>query len=119
MKNIIVKTMIIVSFIFSSVAFAIGLDEVKDKGLVGEKDNGYLGMVVLEKNTQNDARKDIQKETQMLVDDINEKRKAVYIELAVKNGITLQQLEKLAASKTYEKTSSGHYLWMNGQWTKK
>jgi uncharacterized protein YdbL (DUF1318 family) len=119
MKNIIVKTMIIVSFLFSSVAFAIGLDEVKDKGLVGEKDNGYLGMVVLEKNTQNDARKDIQKETQMLVDDINEKRKAVYIELAVKNGITLQQLEKLAASKTYEKTSSGHYLWMNGQWTKK
>jgi uncharacterized protein YdbL (DUF1318 family) len=111
MKNIIFITIIIVSFVFSSVVFAIGLDEAKDNGLVGEKDNGYLGLVVIQNNTQN--------ETQLLIDDINTKRKAVYIELALKNGITLQQLEKLAAAKAYEKTSSGHYLWMNGQWTKK
>jgi uncharacterized protein YdbL (DUF1318 family) len=111
MKNIIFKTIIIVSFVFSSVVFAIGLDEAKDNGLVGEKDNGYLGLVVIQTNTQN--------ETQLLIDDINAKRKAVYIELALKNGITLQQLEKLAAAKAYEKTSSGHYLWINGQWTKK
>jgi uncharacterized protein YdbL (DUF1318 family) len=115
MKNIVFKTIIIVSFLFNSVVFAIGLDEAKNKGLVGEKDNGYLGLVVIEKNTQNDTRK----EAQILVDDINEKRKAVYIELAAKNGITLQQLEKLAAAKAYEKTSSGHFLWMNGLWTKK
>jgi uncharacterized protein YdbL (DUF1318 family) len=111
MKNIIFITIIIVSFVLSSVVFAIGLDEAKDNGLVGEKDNGYLGLVVIQNNTQN--------ETQLLIDDINTKRKAVYIELALKNGITLQQLEKLAAAKAYEKTSSGHYLWMNGQWTKK
>jgi uncharacterized protein YdbL (DUF1318 family) len=111
MKNIIFKTIIIVSFLFSSVVFAIGLDEAKDNGLVGEKDNGYLGLVVIQKNKQS--------ETQILVDDINAKRKAVYTELAAKNGITLQQLEKLAAAKAYKKTSSGHYLWMNGQWTKK
>lgn len=111
MKNIIFKTIIIVSFVFSSVVFAIGLDEAKDNGLVGEKNNGYLGLVVIQKNKQS--------KTQILVDDINAKRKAVYIELAAKNGITLQQLEKLAAAKAYEKTSSGHYLWVNGQWTKK
>ncbi|AGH46445.1 YdbL family protein [Paraglaciecola psychrophila] len=115
MKNIIFKTIIIVSFVFSSVVFAIDLDEAKDNGLVGEKDNGYLGLVVIQTNTQNNTPS----ETQLLIDDINAKRKAVYIELAVKNGITLQQVEKLAAAKAYEKTSSGHYLWMNGQWTKK
>lgn len=115
MKNIVFKSIIIVSFLFSSIVFAIGLDEAKQKGLVGEKDNGYLGLVIVQKNT----RKNIQNETQILVDNINVKRKAVYVELAAKNGITLQQVEKLATEKAYEKTSPGHYLWMNGQWAKK
>lgn len=96
-----------VSMLFSSIALAIGLDEAKDKGLVGEKDNGYLGVVVA------------QQDAQALVADINAKRKAVYAELATKNGITLQQVEKLAAKKAYDKTSSGHYLWLRDQWTKK
>jgi uncharacterized protein YdbL (DUF1318 family) len=43
----------------------------------------------------------------------------VYIKLAAKNGITVQQVEKLAAQKAYDKTRSGHYLWMNGKWTTK
>jgi|TARA_R110000868_G_scaffold160981_5_gene390855 uncharacterized protein YdbL (DUF1318 family) len=107
MKNRIVKSLIIISLLFSSIVFAIGLDEAKDTGLVGEKDNGYLGVVVAQKDAQD------------LVDDINAKRKAVYIELAAKNGITLQQVEKLAAQKAYGKTSSGHYLWVNGKWVKK
>ena len=108
MKNkIIFKSLVIVSLLFSSFVFAIDLDEAKDKGLVGEKDNGYLGVVI----AQNDV--------QSLVDDINAKRKEVYLKLATKNGISLQQVEKLAAQKAYEKTSSGHYLWVNDKWTKK
>ena len=106
-NKIIFKSLIIVSFLFSSIAFAIGLDEAKQKGLIGEKDNGYLGMVIM------------QEDAQILINDINAKRKALYVELAAKNGITLQQLEKLASEKAYEKTSPGHYLWMNGQWAKK
>jgi uncharacterized protein YdbL (DUF1318 family) len=108
MKNkIIFKSLILVSFLFSSIAFAIGLDEAKQQGLVGEKDNGYLGLVI------------IQKDAQILVNDINAKRKAVYIKLAAKNGITVQQVEKLAAAKAYKKTSTGNYLWMSGKWAKK
>lgn len=108
MKNkILLKLIIIASFLFSSIAFAIGLDEAKQKGLVGEKDNGYLGVVVA------------QKDAQSLVDNINAKRKTVYAKLAAKNGITVQQVEKLAAEKAYKKTSSGHYLWVNGKWIKK
>lgn len=115
MKNIIFKSLIIFSVLFSSIALAMGLDEAKDKGLVGEKDNGYLGLVVVQNNPQND----LQEDTQSLIDDINAKRKAVYVKLAAKNGITLGQLEKLAAEKAYSKTSTGHYLWMSDKWTKK
>jgi uncharacterized protein YdbL (DUF1318 family) len=107
MKNRIFTSLTIVSLLFSSIAFAIGLDEAKDKGLVGEKGNGYLGVVI------------VQKDAQGLVADINAKRKAVYVELAAKNGITLQQVEKLAAKKAYDKTSTGHYLWVGNQWVKK
>lgn len=66
------KSLILVSFLFSSIAFAIGLDEAKQQRLVGEKDNGYLGLVV------------VQKDAQILVNDINAKRKAVYVKLAAK-----------------------------------
>ena len=111
MKNKLFKSLIIASLFFSSVVFAISLDEAKDQGLVGEKDNGYLGLVVMQQHTPN--------QTQSLIDDINNKRKAVYVELAEKNGITLQQVEKLAAKKAYDKTSVGHYLWHNGEWVKK
>jgi len=116
MKNkIIFTSLILVNFLFSSVAFAIGLNEAKQEGLVGEKNNGYLGIVTVQSDVQNDA----QREVQRLIDDINAKRKAVYVKLAAKNGITVQQVEKLAAEKAYKKTSSGHYLWINGQWAKK
>ena len=86
---------------------ALSLDEAKQKGLVGENDNGYLGLVV------NDT------DAKILVADINTKRKSVYIKLAAENGITLQQVEKLAAKKGYDKTLSGHYLLVEGQWVKK
>ena len=113
MKKITIFTsLIIVCLLFNSNAFAIGLDEAKQKGLVGERNNGYLG-VVLE---QMKGQKETQKHVNSLIDDINAKRNAVYVKLATKNGITVQQVEKLAAEKAYKKTSSGHYLWMNGKW---
>ena len=103
----IFKSLLVLSMFVSCMAFAIGLDEAKQKGLIGEKDTGYLGVIVM----QND--------TQQLVDEVNAKRKAVYTDLAAKNGITLKQVEKLAAKKAYAKTDSGHYLWINGKWLKK
>ena len=105
--NIIGRFLIISSLFFSSLSFALDLDEAKDKGLVGEKDNGYLGLVV----NQADAQK--------LIAEINEKRRAIYLELASKKNITLTQVEKLAAQKAYNKTAAGHYLWVNGAWQKK
>ena len=95
------------SLFFSSVVFALDLDEAKQNGLVGEQINGYLGVVV----EQNDVT--------ALIEEINAKRKAKYMELAEKNNITLQQVEKLAANKAYSKTEAGHFIQVNGVWVRK
>nr|WP_297347012.1 YdbL family protein [uncultured Glaciecola sp.] len=101
------KTVLIAAILLSAAAFAIELDSAKTSGLVGEQENGYLGAIV------------ISAEVTTLINDINAKRKAKYLELANKNGITLNQVEILAAKKAYEKTEAGLYLRSNGQWVKK
>ncbi|WMS90121.1 YdbL family protein [Pseudoalteromonas sp. HL-AS1] len=88
-------------------AWAISLDDAKNQGLVGEDSSGYLGLVV-----QN-------AEAKAVVDDINAKRKAQYLKLAKKNNLSLSQVEALAAAKTIEKTQSGNYVEVNGNWVKK
>ncbi len=103
----IMKSVLFGAVLFSAVAFAIELDTAKEKGLVGEQQNGYLGAVVQSS------------EVLLLINEINAKRRAKYQELATKNGITLEQVEILAAKKSYEKTEIGHYLQVNGQWVKK
>ncbi|MDP5030605.1 MAG: YdbL family protein [Paraglaciecola sp.] len=101
------QILLIISLCFSSLTFALELDDAKQQGLVGEKDNGYLGVVVA------------QADAQALVNEVNQKRRDIYVDLAAKNNITLEQVEKLAAQKAYAKTLSGHYLWVNGSWQKK
>jgi len=105
--NYLVKILGAALLLVSSVVSAIDLDSAKQQGLVGEKDNGYLGIVV--------ERNDVQQ----LVNYINNKRKDIYRDLANKNNLTLEQVEKLAAQKAYDKTLSGNYLWVNGEWQKK
>jgi uncharacterized protein YdbL (DUF1318 family) len=105
--NMYRNILVVVSLFFSSLSFALDLDEAKQQGLVGEKDNGYLGVVVS------------QAEAQTLVNEVNQKRHEIYVELAAKNNITVAQVEKLAAQKAYAKTLVGHYLWVDGAWQKK
>ena len=93
--------------LMTAAAFAATLGDAKKQGLVGEKDNGYVGIIV-------DSA-----QTRQLVDSVNAKRKAKYLELAKKNKITLTQVEKLAAEKTYAKTRAGNYIWKGGRWVKK
>jgi uncharacterized protein YdbL (DUF1318 family) len=89
-------------------AWAISLDDAKQQGLIGEMKNGYLGVVV---NST---------ETQSLVNDINEKRKNIYLNLARKNKITMEQVMALAGEKAISKTQSGHFIQNSaGQWVKK
>ena len=89
-------------------AWAISLDQAKQQGLVGEMPNGYLGVVVASS------------EVSSLVAMVNKKRKDIYLNLARKNKITMQQVTKLAGEKSISKTQSGHLIKNSaGQWVKK
>lgn len=90
-------------------AFALDLQEAKAQLLVGESITGYVGIV---KNAPGVAA---------LVKDINAQRKASYEEIAQRNGISLANVEQLAAKKALEKTVSGQMVQLtpDGAWVRK
>jgi uncharacterized protein YdbL (DUF1318 family) len=107
MKKVFIYSLLI-SLFFVSISFALDLDTAKNSGLVGEKTDGYLGSVT------NSA------EVNALVNDINQKRKIKYQEIAKTNGTDLKSVEMLAGKKAYENTKKGHYVLTDGNsWIKK
>jgi uncharacterized protein YdbL (DUF1318 family) len=108
-KNSIKKiSLATIAACFAFSAWAISLDQAKQQGLVGEMANGYLGVVVASK------------EINSLVEMVNKKRKDIYVNLARKNKITMQQVTKLAGEKAMSKTQSGHLIKNSaGKWVKK
>lgn len=99
------------ALVASSLAFSVwatSLEQAKQHGLVGEMPNGYLGVVVASSNVNS------------LVDTVNKKRKNIYLKLARKNKLTMQQVTKLAGEKAIAKTQLGHLIQNSaGQWVKK
>jgi len=90
-------------------AGATDLHAAKQAGLIGEKPDGYLGLV---RSAPADVRE--------LVTRINRKRRAHYQEIAARNGTTLRQVELLAGKKAIRKTPSGYYIQTpSGQWRRK
>ena len=93
---------------WAAMAFAVDLATAKRDGLVGERADGYLGVV--EASAGADVR--------ALVDDVNGKRKAQYERIAAKNGIALTDVEARAGQKTIAKTAPGGWVF-DGTWKRK
>lgn len=83
------------------------LGNAKEQGLVGEQPNGYLGVV------QNSA------DSADIVKLINDARRAEYTRLAQQNNIAVADVEAMAGKKALERTSSGHFILLDGNWVKK
>jgi len=91
-------------------AWALSLDEAKNQGLVGERSNGYLGIVV--DNPGADVRN--------LVADINRKRKTAYEDSARSAGVELQVIELRIGQRLQNKAEPGHYIESgDGRWRRK
>ncbi|ABV37307.1 uncharacterized conserved protein UCP025560 [Shewanella sediminis HAW-EB3] len=89
-------------------AFAISLQDAKSQGLVGEQPNGYLGVVKSNPESNSVAKQ------------VNAKRKTHYQKIARKNGISVDDVAKLAAEKAMKATKKGQYIKnSSGKWVKK
>lgn len=107
----IFKTFIIVCTLLAAsvtTAFAIDLETARNKGLIGEVDNGYIA--IPPGATQ---------EAKGLVESVNQQRRAVYADIAAKTGIS----SDAAGQRTFEKRSPefpvGTWMQMKGVWSKK
>ena len=89
-------------------AYGLSLEEAKARGLVGEKANGYLGVV-------NPGSQ----EAQALAADVNDKRRLAYQDIAARNKTPLPSVEALAGEKAIQNTKAGHFVEGPGGWTKK
>ncbi|MFB9885584.1 YdbL family protein [Balneatrix alpica] len=96
------------ALLLSLSAWALSLDEAKNKGLVGESNRGYL--VVLSGG----------KEVQALADEVNRKRRSVYQENAKSAGVTLEIMEQRIGQRLFEMANPGQMVQNpSGQWLKK
>ena len=91
-------------------AFAGALDNAKSAGHVGERPDGYLGLV--EPGAPASARQ--------LVDDINAKRRAHYANIAKKAGSNVRDVGILAGKKLIANASPGTFFMdPGGHWRRK
>ncbi len=91
-------------------ARALSLAEAKAKGWVGERIDGYLGLV-------DPAAPPA---AQTLVEEINAKRRRAYEAIAEKNGVPVEAVAAIAGEKAIAKTPAGQYVMgADGKWRRK
>ena len=101
---------LLLSMTVTSLAQGSPLTEPKANGLIGEQADGYIGFVA--SNVPADIRE--------LVEETNAKRKAGYQKIAVKQGASLIDVEKVGGNTAIEKTLPGDYIRdASGVWKKK
>ena len=91
-------------------SWGMTLDEAKSQGMVGEQPNCYLGIV----------RPGASAEAQALVNDINQKRRQTYEDIARRNATRPDTVEMLAGKTAIDNTKPGNFVQLpSGQWVKK
>jgi uncharacterized protein YdbL (DUF1318 family) len=94
----------------TAAARAGALDAPKAEGLIGERIDGYLGVV--DPNAPADVRK--------LVDQVNAEREARYAEIAKKRAVPTKAVALIAGEKVVGEAPSGQYVMgKDGRWQKK
>ena len=91
-------------------AWAIDIHDAKDQGLVGESQSGYLAAV----------KSPASAEVNILIADVNTKRKAQFEKTAQTTSTTVAQVANRFYELAVQKTKAGHYYQdAGGKWVKK
>ena len=86
------------------------IESAKDQGVVGERIDGYLGVV------SGGADASLMRRVQ----DINNKRRAAYDKLAAQTNTTTEQVARVTGEKLIKQASPGEYIMDDsGQWRQK
>jgi len=102
--------MLLINMMAISVAVASPLSQPKADGLIGEQENGYIGLV--KQNVPADIKK--------LVNDVNARRKAGYQKISKRENTPLSQVERVGGNTAIEKTLRGNYIRdASGAWRRK
>lgn len=91
-------------------ALAQDLASAKREGLLGERIDGYVGVV----------RADAPAAIRALADDINARRRQEYARIAEREGIEVQAVAQLAGERLIERAAPGEWVvGADGQWRQK
>jgi hypothetical protein len=94
----------------AAAAQASPLDDAKARGLVGERADGYVGVV------DASAPADVK----LLVEDVNKRRAHEYEAIAKRNGTNATAVGALAGAKLVERAAPGQFVMdASGSWKKK
>lgn len=111
MKNTIAKILGFATAMVVAIplAFAMSVESAKSQGLVGERQDGLLGIVASPTPELRD-----------LVETTNGERIEKYKSIAQKNGTPLNQVQAVAGKKLIENSRAGEYIQStSGGWQKK
>jgi hypothetical protein len=96
--------------LFALPVAAQSLDAAKAAGQIGERIDGYVGVV------DASAPGDIKR----LVDEVNAGREAKYAEIAAERGTSVQAVAQIAGQKLIERAARGEYVMgADGRWRQK
>jgi len=109
MKKLL-KACLLSLVLLAGATFAADLTTAKQQGLVGEQNNGYLGLV----------RADAPADVKALVADVNAQRKNQFVQIAAKNGIAESEAARIFAREAEARTAPGNFIQNpSGAWVKK
>jgi uncharacterized protein YdbL (DUF1318 family) len=91
-------------------ALAEDLAEAKRNGFLGERIDGYLGVVSAETPAS----------VRAMADEINAKRRAEYADIAKRQGVSVEAVGQLAGQKLMNRAAAGEWvLGTDGEWRRK
>ena len=109
-ESVLVPTLLLGVLWLPLPSWGLTLEEAKTQGVVGEQPNGYLGVV----------QPGASAEVQALVNDVNQKRRHMYEDIARRNSTKLEAVEMLAGKTAIDNTRPGNFIRSSsGQWVKK
>jgi len=103
-------TLLLLWLLFVPVAASADIESAKAAGEVGERFDGYLGIV----DDKSSAA------TRAMVEEVNAERRSEYEDIAKQNGVAVEQVAALSGKKLIQRTPSGQYIMpTRGRWVEK